>query len=406
MNITMVMSVFGKNAIGGAERTAGTLADNLTRRGHRVSIISLGAVGSDILNFQTESGVAVWQIPLAQIYDPYGLDGIKAQAPISAFKKAVWHLLDVYNQKMASRVRQVFQEVSPDIVMTHTLQGFSVAVWSEAKKTGAKLVHMTHDHALICPSTAMTKGARVCEKVCTQCAVYGKMRHALATSPDMVVGPSQIILDRHRKFGWFNDVKSMRVIPNALPEDWPGTASSSVMNVPMVFGFLGRLDESKGLDTLLRAVKFLPEGSYQIKIGGQGDENQSRELWLDPGVPLHSVEFLGVVNAAEFMANIDVLVTPSRAHETFCNVVMEAGSLGRPAIVSNRGALPERVERGNSGWIFPAGNVQELARLMNHCIQNPKEVVAKGVTAFSSRKKYNPQIQCDQFETLFQELIV
>ena len=406
MKIAMVMSVYGKNAIGGAERTAGMLADNLVARGHEVFIVSLGAIGSNANIFKTESGVQVWQLPLSQIYDPYGLDGVKNQPPASSIKKALWHLLDVYNLSMASRIRTAFKTIKPDIVMTHTLQGLSVAVWAEAKKVDAKIVHMTHDHALICPATAMTKGAKVCESVCTQCAVYSKMRHALAASPDIVVGPSQIILDRHHKFGWFKNVKNTRVIPNALPDNWPELPPKLTTQTPMVFGFLGRLDESKGVDTLLGAAKFLPEGRFRIKLGGQGDSKQLRDLWLDSKIPEDSVEFLGVVNAAEFISSIDVLVTPSRAHETFCNVVMEAGCGRRPAIVSNRGALPERVDHGNSGWIFPAGDIHELAELMNYCIENPNEVIAKGEVAWSLRKNYSSEVQCDRFETLFVEMMV
>lgn len=406
MKIAMVMSVYGKDAIGGAERTAGILANNLVRRGHEVTIVSLGAIDSKESNFETEFGVKVLQLPLSQLYDPYGLDGVKNQPPASSIKKALWHLLDVYNLKMALRVRAAFRKISPDIVMTHTLQGFSVAVWTEAKRVGAKIVHMTHDHALICPATAMTKGPKVCESVCTQCAFYSNMRNVLATLPDVVVGPSQIILDRHRKFGWFDDVKSTCVIPNALPENWPDSPTELATSSPMVFGFLGRLDESKGVDTLLSAAKLLPEGGFKIKLGGYGDSKQLRDRWLDSTISETSVEFLGVVNAAEFISTIDVLVTPSRAHETFCNVVMEAGCLGRPAIVSNRGALPERVEHGNSGWIFPAGDIKELAKLMNNCIKNPIDVISKGVNARSLRESYSSRVQCDKFEMLFKEMLV
>ncbi len=405
MKIAMVMSVYGKDAIGGAERTAAILANNLVQRGHEVSIVSLGAMNSKESSFKTEFGATVWQLPLAQIYDPYGLDGIKKPLPTSTLKKALWHLLDVSNLKMSSRVRGLFQKIKPDVVMTHTLQGFSVVVWKEAKRSGAQILHMTHDHALICPATAMTKGAKVCESVCTQCAIYSKMRKTLATLPNVVVGPSQIILDRHRKFGWFNEIKQMQVIPNALPDSWPVMQHELVVNRTMVFGFLGRLDESKGVDTLLSALKFLPKGSFKIKLGGQGDVEELRKHWLDSEIPRDAVEFLGIVNAPEFLSSIDVLITPSRAHETFCNVVMEAGCLGRPAIVSDRGALPERVEYGNSGWIFPAGDAQELAKLMQYCIANPDEVFFKGKNAQSLRTNYSSQVQCDKFEVLFQEML-
>ena len=122
MKIAMVMSVYGKDAIGGAERTAGILANNLVRRGHEVTIVSLGAIDSKESNFETEFGVKVLQLPLSQLYDPYGLDGVKNQPPASSIKKALWHLLDVYNLKMALRVRAAFRKISPDIAMYESLQ--------------------------------------------------------------------------------------------------------------------------------------------------------------------------------------------------------------------------------------------------------------------------------------------
>jgi glycogen synthase len=128
MKIAMVMSVYGKDAIGGAERTAGILANNLVQRGHEVSIVSLGAINSQESSFHTSFGAKVWQLPLSQIYDPYGLDGVKNQPPESTAKKALWHLRDVYNLRMASRVRDVFKKINPDIVMTHTLQGFMITL--------------------------------------------------------------------------------------------------------------------------------------------------------------------------------------------------------------------------------------------------------------------------------------
>jgi glycosyltransferase involved in cell wall biosynthesis len=85
---------------------------------------------------------------------------------------------------------------------------------------------------------------------------------------------------------------------------------------------------------------------------------------------------------------------------------MEAGCLGRPAIVSDRGALPERVENGKSGWIFSAGDAQQLARLMHHCIANPEEVFLKGQNAQSLRSSYSSQVQCDKFEVLFQDMLL
>ena len=73
MKITMLTTVYGKNAIGGAEKTAALLAQQLVKNGHQISIISLGAQGTSISHTKDEQGIEVWQIPLVQIYDPYNL---------------------------------------------------------------------------------------------------------------------------------------------------------------------------------------------------------------------------------------------------------------------------------------------------------------------------------------------
>ena len=44
---------------------------------------------------------------------------------------------------------------------------------------------------------------------------------------------------------------------------------------------------------------------------------------------------------------------------------LEAQALGKPAIVSDFGVLPERVEAGETGYVFPAGKEVALAQRMD-----------------------------------------
>lgn len=450
MKIAMLTSVNVEQALGGAERTVALLAQQLVQRGHTVSVLTLGPRGSVLTQRRSAQGVDVWAVPLVQFYDPYH-DPYHAQRPVPRWRKALWHAWDVHNATMARQVDAVLAQIAPQVVVTHALQGFSTAVWQPVRQRGMALVHMTHDHALICPTTTMTRGTQVCAGVCTQCAVYGALRKALCVQPDALVAPSQMILQRHTALGWFPQVPIKTVIPNALPTDWPeaqdlalGTpiaaslsstleasdaathAASSVPPTPLttpqrpvVFGFLGRMDESKGIDTLLQALPLLnqalrahalenprtntlptePSAAYRLLVGGGGDAAMVRARWVLPAIE-QRVELLGRVQAAEFLQRIDVLVVPSRAPETFCNVVMEAASLGRPSIVSERGALPERVQRGRSGWIVPADSPQALAQALLLCITQPAQVRDKARQALATRPRYSAALQSERFEVL------
>jgi glycosyltransferase involved in cell wall biosynthesis len=430
MKIAMLMSVYGERAVGGAERTAAQMAKLLVQRGHSVHLLSLAPKGENAPPLKSVESVICESIPLSQWYDPYSnqesvtrsvlpLVLVRARA---AIRKALWHIRDIYNPTMVSSVHEKLTQIQPDILFTHTLQGFSVGVWAAAKALRIKVVHMTHDHALICPGTAMTRGVHVCEQVCGSCSAFSLARRAIAVTPDAIVGPSEVVLDRHRRFGWFQDVTLQRSIPNALPITWQYIDESVIKyriqystDQPIVLGFLGRIDESKGVDTLITALALLPDawlGRWRLLLGGQGSilQLQNWVLAISDGAHRWSlispyVECLGLVKADDFLKQLDLLITPSRAHETFCNVVMEAASLGCPAIVSDKGALPERVAGGASGWIFPAGDALALSKQIETLIAQPLQVFEKAQSAFNSRHLYAPDLQTDRIERLLVDVM-
>lgn len=392
----MLMSVFGKHAVGGAERSAEKSALALAGEGHEVSLVSLSAAGQPGGTCMLPSGLRHCTVPLAQVYDPYGLDGGKAvptdQRP--GLYKAMWHLADIYNPAMASRLLDLWRDERPDLVITHTLQGFSVAAWRAALRSGAALVHVIHDHALICPGTAMTRGTQVCQSTCLSCAAFSRARRTVSCRPHALVAPSRAVLERHRQAGWFHDVVDQRVIENCLAPGWPTAVRlrTPPLGTRWCFGYLGRLDASKGVDTLLEAARLLWDFDCRFHLAGPGDPGMARAM-IDQYGLASRVTLEGPVHAASFMAGIDVLVTPSRALETFCNVVMEAACLGIPSIVSDRGALPERVAYGAGGWIVPAGDANALAEAMRLCQNDPAQVVARGEAAFKTRVNYEPARQ-------------
>jgi glycosyltransferase involved in cell wall biosynthesis len=95
------------------------------------------------------------------------------------------------------------------------------------------------------------------------------------------------------------------------------------------------------------------------------------------------VRFAGFLNQsriAEAYAAADALVLPSEA-ETWGLVVNEAMASGLPCFVSDRvGCGPDVIERGVTGDIHPAGNVDALANLMTQYAQ-PARLAAMGENA-------------------------
>ena len=100
-----------------------------------------------------------------------------------------------------------------------------------------------------------------------------------------------------------------------------------------------------------------------LLILGQGElEQELKDLAAELGVD-GQVRFLGSVpDAARYYRAFDCFVLSSD-HEPFGMVLLEAMAAGLPIISSDCGGAPEVV--GDSGFLFPLGDVAALAERMS-----------------------------------------
>ncbi len=82
--------------------------------------------------------------------------------------------------------------------------------------------------------------------------------------------------------------------------------------------------------------------------------------------------FLGWIpheKIASYYMGCDAVIMPSR-WEAFGLVAIEAMKYGKPVIASNRGALPEIINKKELGYIFDLDKPNELVLLFNHLSKN------------------------------------
>jgi glycosyltransferase involved in cell wall biosynthesis len=124
--------------------------------------------------------------------------------------------------------------------------------------------------------------------------------------------------------------------------------------------FVGRLDEQKGIDLLLDAWRSVDEPLSII-----GDSVRSKLKLPD----LHNVHYHGWVPADKldfFFSKAKAVIVPSR-WEGFGLVVIESYRNGTPVLTSNRGALPELVKEGQTGFCF---NIEEINTALPSCLSD------------------------------------
>lgn len=131
-----------------------------------------------------------------------------------------------------------------------------------------------------------------------------------------------------------------------------------------VFCFVGRLNKDKGVRELAVSLSVLPERAHLIVVGGQDesapiDDFTMRLLKSNP-----RVHFLGYQEDIRPALNCsDILILPSY-REGFPNVVLQAGAMKVPCIVTDISGCNEIIRPGSNGWLVPPRNHEALAAAM------------------------------------------
>jgi len=139
----------------------------------------------------------------------------------------------------------------------------------------------------------------------------------------------------------------------------------------LVVGFVGRHEEGKGIRVLRKALELAMQIKPDIHAVwvGSGAEWLATQSIVQASSAAHRHRFVDWTQTPErIYPAMDLLVTPSRAPETFGRVVAEAQACGVPVIASPAGGLTEAFAPGISGELFNGRDPVELAdRILSLC---------------------------------------
>lgn len=139
------------------------------------------------------------------------------------------------------------------------------------------------------------------------------------------------------------------------------------------FVFVGRLVRDKGINELVEAFERLNKKYVGIRLLLVGKFEQN----LDPLMPqtLKKIEQKDSIEAVgrqsdvrPWLAASDAFVFPSY-REGFPNVVIEAGAMGLPSIVTDINGSREIIIEGKNGTIIPTHNIDALYKAMKSFLE-------------------------------------
>lgn len=181
-------------------------------------------------------------------------------------------------------------------------------------------------------------------------------------------------------------------------------------NPCFTFCFVGRLVRDKGINELVSAFVRLQQEFTNCRLCLVGDF----EAELDPVTPetaehIHkhpAIKFMGwQEDIRPFLAAADAFVFPSY-REGFPNVILQAGAMGLPCIVTNINGCNEIIENGKNGIIIPPHDSEYLYRTMCGFLSSPRLVEQLASAARPQIvQKYDRRTLWEALRKVYQEQI-
>ncbi|MBT3230640.1 glycosyltransferase [Candidatus Uhrbacteria bacterium] len=346
----------------------------------------------DLMKMQQEDGHQV--VPFCMHY-PKNLESTWSEYFVSELKtetgtSSPWHALkqtcrSLWSLEAKRKFEALVDVIDPDVVHVHNIYThISPSMLKVCQKRGIPVVMTVHDYAPVSANYSLWDHGRTMnlEKIglfATARTKFIKGSYLKTLVLDVILTWQRFLkmyekrVDKflaNSKFtaavlvrAGFNQDKVKTLYPfTQLPTETDYKDDGYVL-------FFGRLEDYKGVQLLIEAMKKFP--NTKLKIAGTGTyEHELREL----SKGMANVEFLGFVSGQareDLIRKARVCVVPSIWYEPFGLVAVEAMIRKTPVIVSDIGGLKEIVEPGVSGEIFRAGDSEDLVDKIRLFIQDP-----------------------------------
>lgn len=159
----------------------------------------------------------------------------------------------------------------------------------------------------------------------------------------------------------------------------------------ILLGYFGFLNESKGADTLLKALSNLDQHYHLVFIGGQTGTSdptnsaflqQIKQLIVDLNLStrVHWTGFLTDIRVSAFLHAADLMVMPYRDGASLRRgTLMAVLAHGRPLITTKPSELTPELEHGQNVWFVPANDTGALTEAIELLVkdQGKREVIGQ-----------------------------
>ena len=186
----------------------------------------------------------------------------------------------------------------------------------------------------------------------------------------------------------------------------PETAADylSRQGVPVnacVISCIAGFRSEKGHDLLIEAFSRLDE-SVHLMLAGEGERFASIESLVANMGLAGRVHFLGnIADVRPLLLATDITVLASTAVETFSIAMLESMAMSVPMVAPDIGGLTEAIVHDQTGWIYPVGDVDKLADLLQQGARDRPKLKQMGTSARQLvEQRFSKEVMADSTSSL------
>lgn len=296
----------------------------------------------------------------------------------SKLSKLTYPFKTIYSREARKKLRLVLEDFQPDVCHVNNFNYqltpsilLEIAAWRKKAQKRCPIIYTAHDLQLVCPNHLCVNP--VTDKICEKClgghylnCLKGKCIHG--STAKSAVGMAEAVY--WKIWGTYKLFDAVICCSNFLKtklDTYPALREKTVAlhnfidDIPWQTPekqdyvlFFGRYSKEKGIATLLQVCRELPDIPFVFAGSGPLEEQVNtvsniQNKGFQTGAPLQEL-----IRSARFA------VVPSECNENCPFTVMESQQLGTPVLGADIGGIPELLQPGKTGWLFPSGDKEAL----------------------------------------------
>ena len=300
------------------------------------------------------------------------------------------------NPEIERDFAQTLARFRPDVVHFQHLMYLSAKLVEIAGRQNIPTVITLHDFWFKCHKTLLLRyTGEICQdregfRACADC-INGRPRSRLKRwltagmlrgrdrllrralrGAQAVIAPSHFLKDQFVRDGYL-PADSICVIENGIDATGVLRHRERVDGEPTRFAYVGSIAFHKGVHVLIEAFNHM-RGPAMLDIYGRLETYPAYAARLRDEIVHPAIRLKGPLERSDIwrvLSETDVLVVPSLWYENSPLVLREAFAASVPVVVSDLGAMAEKVRDGIDGLIFPPGDSQALRMVLQRLVDNP-----------------------------------